>query len=66
MGYKLVRLVALSFFTILGLNATYWLVSLAGSQMSIIGLFWWLSLTILSALATVMALVGAIITITEL
>lgn len=66
MGYKLVRLVALSVLTALGLNATYWLVSLAGSQMSLIGLFWWLSLSTLSALGTVMALVGVIITITEL
>ena len=66
MGYKLVRLVGFCLLTIFGLNATYWLVSLAGAEMSTIGAVWWIGLTVLSVLATVVSSVGIIRTIAEI
>ena len=60
MNYKLVMFVLSVIGVICLTPLTYWLVSLGGMEMSLIGFFWWITLTALSVLATVICAVFAI------
>ena len=60
MNYKLVMFVLSVIGVICFTPLTYWLVSLGGMEMSLIGFFWWITLTALSVLATVICAVFTI------